>query len=139
MEKPQQQPDESGSTPVKVSAPKTRRAFSRLKRELTEEEMRESGVQKMILEDNERMEGENRELRAFRDRYYEASVKVAVFETERKRSIAWEVLSSGCLAIGAAVIGFAPAMWSSQPASWYVLMFGAIVLIIGVVSRFFRQ
>jgi serine phosphatase RsbU (regulator of sigma subunit) len=138
MARAQQQPDESGATPVNIVGPKSRRVFSRLKRELTQDEMCEPGVQKMILQDHERIEGENRELQAFRDKYYDASAKLAVLETERRRSVAWEVLSSGCLAIGAAAIGFAPVMWSSQPGGWYALMFGAVVLLIGIVSRFFR-
>jgi uncharacterized membrane-anchored protein len=133
------QPDESGAFPVRTGAPKTRKALSRLKRELTEVEISQPGVQKMILEDQERIEGENRELRIFRDKFYEVSLRVAVLEAERKRSIAWEVLSSGCLALGSVAIGFARSMWSSQPEGWEVLIFGAILLLVGIAARSFRQ
>jgi hypothetical protein len=139
MAKPELQPDESGATPVRPGVPRAKRALSRLKRELTQEEICQPGVQKMLLEDLERVEGENKELRVFRDKYYETSLNVAVFEAERKRSIAWEVLSSGCVALGSAAIGFAPSMWTSQPAGWAALTFGAIILLVGIVSRSFRR
>jgi hypothetical protein len=139
MEKPEPQTDESGALPVRISASKPKRALSRLKRELTEDEIFQPGVQKMILEDQERIEGENRELRVFRNRFYDASLRVAVLEAENKRSIAWDVLSSGCLALGSVAIGFARSMWSTQPEGWEVLIFGAIVLLVGIVARSFRR
>jgi hypothetical protein len=92
----------------------------------------------MIVGELERIEEENKDLRGFRDSYYEAGRELAVLKAERKRSIAWEVLSSGCLALGSAAIGFASSMWSSQPAGWEALIFGAILLLLGIVARCFR-
>ena len=138
MERAALQPDESGAQPVRAGAPKARKALSRISRTLTDVEICQSGVQKMIVQDLERIEEENKELRGFRDKYYESARTVAVFEAERKRTIAWEVLSSGCLALGSVAVGFTPSMWSSQPAGWEVLTFGAILILVGIAARCFR-
>jgi hypothetical protein len=44
----QPQPDESGAYPVEAQIPKTRKALSRVKRELSEEDLATPGVQKML-------------------------------------------------------------------------------------------
>jgi hypothetical protein len=130
-------PDDSGAQLIAPGPQKARRAFSRLKRELTEEEICQPGVQKLVLEDHERLEGENRELRAFRDKYFGVSERLAVFEAGRKHKMAWEVVSSGCIALGAIVVGFTSSLWSSQPAGWLALIFGSLVLLLGISARWF--
>ena len=77
MLRPEPQPDESGAQPVRTSVAKSRRALSKYERVLTPEEAYQSGVQKMIVQDLERTEEENKELRVFREMYYGASKTVA--------------------------------------------------------------
>jgi hypothetical protein len=133
-----QQPDETGAQVLLRSAPKKGNALSRLKRELTEEEVRQPGAQKMLLEELERVKQENTELQAFRDRYHDVDKKVAVLQTERRRSLAFELISSGTLTVGSAAVGLSTSLWSSQPAGWEVLIFGAILLLVGVAARWVR-
>jgi hypothetical protein len=137
MPRLEQQPDESGAQPVRVGAPKAKKALSRIDRALTPEEIHQSGVQKMIVQDLERIEGENKELRGFRDKYYDVAQRVAVLEAKRKHAIAWEALSTGCIALGSVAAGFASALWSSQPTGWQVLIFGALVMLLGIMARWF--
>jgi hypothetical protein len=133
----EQQPDEFGAQPVRVGSPKAKKALSRIDRALNPEEIHQSGVQKMIVQDLERIEDENKELRRFRDDYYGVAQRVAVLEAKRKHAIGWEVLSTGCIALGSVATGFASALWSSQPTGWQVLIIGALILLSGIIARWF--
>lgn len=138
MRRAEAQPEEIGALPIRQATPKGRKALARLKRELTEDEASQPGVHKMIVEELERVEGENRELRGFRDKFHEVDKRVAILETERGRSIAWEVLSTGSISVGSVMVGFASSVWSSQPIGWQVLACGSVLLVIGIVSRCVR-
>lgn len=132
------QPDEAGAQPVAANTPKSRRALSRLKRELTDEELGSSGVQKMLLESLERAEEENSDLKSFRDKYYQADKLIGIVQEKLKVSVASEVVSMGSLAVGAAALGYAPSLWQTQPSGWIVLTFGAVLTVVGIVAKVIR-
>jgi len=133
------QPDESGALPVETSTPKGRRSLARVKRELSEEELSTPGVQKMLIEELERLDTEARELEQYRDKYYIAEREVAVLNEKFRKNVAVEIIANGSLTIGAAAIGYAPAVWTSQPTGWIAIVFGAVLIIAGVVARVVRQ
>ena len=132
------QPDEAGAQPVAPPVPKARKALSRLKRELSDDELSSPGVQKLLVEELERVEEEKRELEKYRDKYHTTDRQVAVLEEKLKRTLAGEVLSSGCLTIGAAALGYAPAVWSAQPTGWIALAFGVVLVAVGTLARVVR-
>jgi hypothetical protein len=132
------QPDEAGAHPVSSLAPKSRRALSRLKRELTDEELSSPGVQKLLLDALEQAVEENGELRCFRDKYYESDKQNGVLREKFKTHVAVEALSLGSLSIGAAAIVYAPIAWPHQPDGWVSLGFGIALTIVGVVAKVVR-
>lgn len=132
------QPDETGAEPVTANAPKSRRALSHLKRELTDEELGSSGVQKMLLEMLERAEEENIDLKSFREKYYQLDKQLGVMQEKLKVAIASEVVSMGSLAIGAAALAYAPSLWASQPSGWIVLASGVVLTVVGIVAKVIR-
>src|SRR4051794_275993 len=103
---PETQPDESGAQPVAAPTSKSRRALSRLKRELTEEELATSGVQKMLLEEIERVQEEVNELRLLQAQYHTADKAVAVLTEKLRTKLGAEIISAACLTVGAAAIGY---------------------------------
>jgi hypothetical protein len=129
------QPDEVGAQPIPLQEPKARRAFSRLKRELTDEELTSPGVQKMILDSLERSEEEAAELKRFRDKFYESDKRNGVLEERFRTKIALEVISTGCVAIGAASLVYAPEAWKSQPDGWFALAFGIVLTLVGIFAK----
>jgi len=129
------QPDDAGATPALPQHNKPRRALSRLKRELTDEELGSPGAQKMLLEELERLGEENSVLQSYRDKFHDSDKQLAVVNEKRRRDIAMEVLSGGCLTIGAAALGYAPAVWSAQPSGWISLVFGAVLTIAGIIAK----
>jgi hypothetical protein len=117
---------------------KGRPSFARLRRELSDEELSSPAVQKLLLDEIERLERDCTDLRGFRDRYYEASQDRAVLKEQMKAATSLEVLYVGCLTIGSAALAFSPTLWDKQPAGWIVLVFG-IVLLAGALLTKYNQ
>jgi len=111
---------------------KGRQSFTGIRRNLSDSELKSPGVQKMLLDDVDRLEQEVTELKGFRDRYYEAARKSAVLEVKRKTSNAIETVHVACLAIGSVAIAFAPTIWADQPHA-EILLGGGIVLLLGAL------
>lgn len=132
------QPDEAGAKPVSSQEPKARRALSRLKRELTDEELSSPGVQKLLLDSLERAAEENATLEPFRDKYYESDKQKCILEEKLKTHVALELVSTGCVAVGAAALVYAPIAWANQPDGGIALGFGIVMTLVGVVAKVVR-
>jgi hypothetical protein len=132
------QPDEAGAKLVSSQEPKARRALSRLKRELTDEELSSPGVQKLLLDSLERAEEENTDLKSFRDRYYDSDKQRGILGEKLKTHIALDVVSTGCIAVGAAAIVYAPVAWEHQPNGEIALGFGIVMTIVGTIAKLVR-
>lgn len=118
-------------------APKGRRSFSRVSRELTEQELKSPGVLKLIIEDSERLERERGELVDYRDRFYAAREEIANLQARIKRSVAFEILSSALLVIGGVAVTCAKMLWLDQyqPAGYLALVSGAVLIFAGIAAK----
>jgi serine phosphatase RsbU (regulator of sigma subunit) len=132
------QPDDRGASPALSPENKTGRAFSRLKRELTDEELATPGVTKMFLEELERRREENSALESFRDRFYNADKELSIAKEKLKSSLSADIISTACLAVGAAALVYAPVVWTTQPSGWIALIFGAVLTIAGIIAKLIR-
>lgn len=134
------QPDELGAEPVSTGAPKTRRALSRLKRELSEEELGTTGVQKMLVAEVERLDEENGALVEFRDKYYDLKADLAVAKQKENQGQAAEVISSACIALGGAALGYVPAVWGNQRLSAVLaIVIGLVLIVAAIVAKVVRR
>jgi len=130
------QPDDTGARPTPPQQiSKIGRALSNVKRELSDEELSSPGVQKMLLNELERLWRENEELSGYRNEFHEADKKVSVLEEKLKRNIALEIVSLSCIAIGAAALVYAPVAWDHQPNGWIAVVFGGLATIAGVGAK----
>ena len=84
-------PEDTGEG-APLSHSKGRRAFSKLRRELTDEELSSPAVQRMLIDDIERLEKENGRLSDYQDSYYAADKNSAVLNEKLKTSVAQEVI-----------------------------------------------
>jgi hypothetical protein len=139
MATPETQPDEVGAQPIAIQTPKARPAFSALKREVTDKELSQSGTQKLLLDNLERAEEENTALKSFRDKYYETDKKLAVLEEKFKTNTAAEILSLGTITIGAAILVYVPELWDEQPAGWFALVIGFVLVGVGIFAKWTRS
>ncbi len=115
--------------------PKGRQSFSKVRRELSDEELSSPAVQRMLIDEIERLERDNTRLGGFQDRFHGADRRVGILEEKLQQSHSGEIIFGVCLTVGAAAMGYAPAAWSNQPDGWLSLAFGVLLVAGGIASR----
>ena len=114
----------------------SRKSFSKLATELTDDELNFPGVQKMLLAEISRLESTVIYAEKFKEKFYEADKERAILKEKEKIFIFSEILYSVSLTLGAVLLGVAPSLKSSS------LLIGAIgvLLVIGaVVAKVFKK
>jgi hypothetical protein len=89
-----------------------RPSFRDIRRQLTEEELKQPGVQKLLIEDFERAEMECETLRSFVEKYHEADKQVGILRERSKVDKALEIATSIGLVGGGAIFSLAPSFWA---------------------------
>ena len=138
QDQPDTEPEDTGDG-VPVSHSKGRRAFRNVRRELSDEELSSPAVQRMLIDDIERLEKEKYELSEYQDRYHEADKKSAILQEKVKSSVSQEIIFAVCLTVGAASLGYAPSVWSSQPTGWISIAFGVVLIVGGIASKMVKR
>lgn len=111
--------------------PKGKQAFQNVNRKLSDDDLTNPAVGKLLLNEKDRLEIENDELKDYQDRFYETDKKVAVVQEKNKTHLATEITSVGCIAMGGVLLGHG----ISEPSNW-IIGCGALVFIIGIVAIF---
>lgn len=106
---------------------KGRQSFRQVRRELTEEELSSPAAQRLILDELDRLENENAELKGVSRKFHEVDKKASILDEKLKRHTALDILSSAALAAGSLALGYAPKVWAGGSAT------GPIFLVIGIV------
>lgn len=88
-----------------------------------------------MLDEIDRLEDDNTELTGYRSRFYEADKKAAIFEQKHTVSIAHEIISVSCITVGGAALGYAPAVWATQPTGAIALVFGTVLVLGGIIAK----
>jgi hypothetical protein len=128
------QPDIAGAAP----APKLRQTLGKIGRELSVEELGQSGVVKMLIGDLDRLESELAEAKDYRRLFHDAEKRISRLEEKGRRSTAGEILSMGSLAIGATGVGHGLALLNSQTdhnVGVALLVLGGVLTVIGVAAK----
>jgi hypothetical protein len=128
-------PEEAGATPVSSQDPKSRKTFSRIKIELSDDELASPGVQKMIVEELGRSQETISIMEGYREKFYRADRDLAVEREKNKKNLFLEIISGGCLAAGAAAFGYAPSLTTLPLAGWIAVAFGVVLTVIGVMAK----
>ena len=129
---------EDAEGPSGPSPPKGPRAFRNISRELTEEDLANPSpaVQKLLLNEIDRLEIVNEEHKHYMELFHEANRKVAVLEQQSRTALALDTIAfGGCLTVGGSVIGLSHGLWSHQPFGWIVLVSGVVMLLIGIAAK----
>lgn len=130
---------EAGSTPVKVPDRKVHRAYSKVRRELSEDELATPGAQRLLLDELDRLQRQVDELSAYRGQFHEADKRAAVLKQKLEVAVAGEIISGICLTVGAALVGIAPALWDKKPYGVIVVAAGIVLLVGGVLAKVIRK
>ncbi|MBK6942613.1 MAG: hypothetical protein IPH13_20750 [Planctomycetes bacterium] len=130
--------DDTGEEPTPGSpqlSAKTRQSFTKVPRTLADKDLASPAVNKMLLDDIDRLERENIDLSDYLCRYHDADKRAAVLQSQLTFSKSSEILFAVCLTIGAALIGYAPSVWDTPHAGWMTLVSGAALIIASAIVR----
>jgi hypothetical protein len=119
--------------------PKGRRlSFGKVRRDLTEDELGSSGVQKMMLDELDRMDQSEIELKSVSEKYYVDKAALAVAQEKLKTHNAFDVLSTGSVAIGSLLFGAAFSFREGDTQFWIGISLSIVLIIIGVFAKVMR-
>ena len=135
-ELPDQEPAASPPIDANLAQSKAKRkALTTLRRDLSDKELTSPAVQKLLLDEVDRLESENEALSLFRDRFHASDRCVGVLEQKVKIVVGQEIISGACVTIGGALVGYAPNIWSVQAAGPIVLAAGIGLIVLGVFAK----
>jgi hypothetical protein len=126
---------QQGAAGEGAGPPKLRQAYSKVRRELSEDELQNPVVQRLLVNDLDRIEGEVAELRHFRDEFHKCDKAKAVLEGARKQKIAVQIVKDVCFFAGGALVGIAPSLWGTPHCGLTILLTGFALIICGIVCR----
>lgn len=119
--------------------PKGRRlSFGKVRRDLTEDELGSSGVQKMLLDEIDRLDRIEEELRFTSINYHETSAALAVTEEKIRTHRAFDVISTGGVAAGSLLFGVAFSLQGNEKVFWVLIVLSIIIVAVGIVAKVVR-
>ena len=131
-------PEDTENTGV-TNEKKGRKAFGKVKREITEKDLQNPAIQKMLLDELDRLETESEEYKQYKERYHKADKRVAVLEEKSKGTLAIDILSGACLTIGAASLGYTKILWENQPSGYIALVVGGVLIAAGIAAKVVKR
>lgn len=112
-------------------------AYQKLRRDLSEEELKSPGTQKMLLSDLDRLEEEVNDLKKFQENFHIRDKEKAILEEKLNSSLSKEILYSVAISLGATLIGLSASIWSTTNNYGEIILACGIVLVIGgLTSKF---
>lgn len=121
------------ATPPTVAPTGKRQAFRDIRRQLQETELANPGVQRLLLEDLERAEGQCDILQGYVARYHEADKRSAILEEKLRTQTAIEIFFGVGLGVGCMMLGLVPSIWDATFKGPVFLITG-IILVVGAVG-----
>jgi hypothetical protein len=111
-----------------TSVPTTgrRQALKNIRRQLTEEELAQSGTQKMLLEMLEEVETEKEIIKSYVASFHESDKKAAVLGEKLNADRSIEIFFGVGVGLGGTILGLAPSLWATS------LIHGTICIAIGI-------
>lgn len=108
--------------------------YANVKRELSEEELASPVVQKLLLNDNYRMEEEIKRLKEVETLYHTKDKEAAILEEKLKKATGTEVLYTACETVGSLLAGISALYWDNK--GWIVLIIGVGLVIGGIIFKY---
>ena len=125
--------DDPGKGPT--IAPKLpRQSLAKSRRELTEEELNQSGVRLMLMDEVDRLDLEVSRLILFRERFHEADKRLAELQAKHKRNLGLEILYGVSLSLGVGMLMLAPALPSGAIRATDIAV-GVVLTICGIAAK----
>ena len=134
-EKLDQEPPGGGQQIQEQPKAASRRAYSNVRRELTEEEMSHPAVHRLIISDIDECEDMIAELEQYRSNFHSSDRAKAVLEERLEKKTSLEILHDVSLGVGFFFCGLAPSVWDKQPYGTLSVAGGLLLIICGIVAK----
>lgn len=115
---------------------KNRREFSKLKYELSDDDLKSPGVQKMLLAEIDRLERECTKLSEIRENYSVLSAENVRLSERQKQYLSSEILFGFALTIGSALFSLS---FSLEKDRTYIIIVGALLIVGGIIAKVIRK
>lgn len=116
----------------KVTAPSGKRqSLQNVLRQLTNEELSQSGTQKMLLDMLEEAENDREILKSFVTNYHEADKRAAILSEKLSTDRSVEVFFGTGIGLGGAIFGLSPYFWDKGITHGIICLLIGICLIVG--------
>lgn len=123
---------------ISLPAPKVpggRRSLSRVRREMTDEELAQPAFQKLMMDELERLDRACEDLLPYRDKFAEADKRCAILTEKLKPKVAADVFFGGCTTIGSIMVGLAPSVWTVGVVGYAILGLGIALVGAGIAAK----
>jgi hypothetical protein len=129
----------SQSNSEQVAPTGERQVFRALRRQLSDEDLTNPGVQKLILHMLEQAESDRDEAEGFRQRFHDSDKEVAVLEEKGKTVKAVDIAYGVGTGLGGVMMGAAFYFWGKSPpenlSGGIIFCFGLVLFIGGVLIK----
>jgi len=114
--------------PENESVPTTgrRQALRNIRRQLTEEELAQTGTQKMLLEMLEEVETQKEGLKSYVTSFHEADKRAAILGEKLNTDRSVEIFFGVGVGLGGTILGLAPSFWTTNT------LYGILCSILGL-------
>lgn len=120
---------------IKSVSSKTGQSFRKIPREIHLSDLRNAGVQKLLLEKLANAEAECKVLESFVERYHEADKRAAVLEEKLKTNAIIDI----SFTLGGLILGLVPTFWDGTAKGPVVLAAGFILVFYSSMARIVRR
>ena len=124
---------EATSSPGASVGTKRRLSLSKSRRELTDEELQQSGVRLMLLDEVDRLDEEVHRLTEYEDKYHLADKQVGVLKEQGRKRTAVDIVYTVCVGIGVGLLMLSPTL--PEPLPWLAAALGFVLLVSGITAK----
>lgn len=111
--------------------------YSKLRRELSDDDLTNPAVQKLLISEIDKLEMRISDLEIVEQNFHEVDKSKAVLEEKLKTHHSLEILYSFCLSIGSGVMGLS-SLFKINEYGWIFLTVGGLLIIGGILSKFVK-
>lgn len=134
-DKTDQEPPGGGTRVEEVPKPSSRRAYSNVRRELSEEELAHPAVHRLIISDIDQCEDRISELEKYQDDFHAADRSKAVLEERLQSKTSLDILHDVSLGVGFFLCGLSPSIWNERAYAVLSLAAGVLLIVCGILAK----
>lgn len=111
--------------------------FVNIKRDLTEEDLKNSAVQRLLLSENDKLGHQVHRLEIIEERFHLIDKECSVLKEKVGNNTSFEIIYTACIAIGSTICGISSIYWAQK--GYILLLFGLGLIICGILAKIIKR